>query len=249
MRSFFIFGLFLCLLSCKEATKKQSIAQSIDQTALIEQFVQSLTEQQFDTAHEVLHDELASAWSKESFIEDLNSIQQQLVWQPQITEVATGPSPQGPYRKVIYRLEKPKASRASLEVMVMKSAGRNKIVQILVRQPLQSAPNAELLALSQTFEKAMRAEDFELAQSLFSESSQANFSPMILKQMKHALADIPQDNAAIYLRVLANSTWYHAVELGKKNEPHTKLELIFDSTHQQVKIHSLSYKSSPTALD
>ena len=131
----------------------------------------------------------------------------------------------------------------------MKSAGENKIVQILIRQPLKSAPNPETLVLSQTFEKAMRSADFESAQSLFSDASRANFSPMILKQMRHALAESPQNNSTLFLRVLANSTWYHAVELGKKDATHTKLELIFESKSDTLKIHSLTYKSTPTELN
>ena len=249
MRSFLASLLFLCLFSCDEPVQKAPLIQSIDQTALIEKFVQALTEQEFATAHKMLHDELASSWSKESFHEDLSSVQKTINWKPHITELATGPSPQGPYRKVIYRLGKNKSSRAFLEVMAMKSAGQNKIVQILIRQPLQSAPNPEILTLSQTFEKAMREEKFELAQSLFSESSRAHFSPLILKQMSNALAEVPQDNLSNFLRVLANSTWYHAVELGKKNESSSKLELIFESKDQTVTIHSLTYKSILSVVD
>lgn len=224
------------MTACKDEPKTAPTSTALDQTQTLEAFISAIEASHLTKAHQLLHPDLKADWSLDDFQEDFNAIQKELIphWSPNITEVATGPSPNGPYRKVSYRLEKKLNSRAHLEIMAMKNSGQNCVAQLKIHCPVETAPSQEIDALTKEFIQKIKDMQLDEAQLLFTEQAQHHYKPFILKSSQSALGSPSEKTQIQYLQVLINGTWYKAAELRNENKPHNHLEITFSNDSNQL---------------
>jgi len=249
----------ICISVCgcsDGAEKSSSSASSVDTDKLMEQhdaitkkgiladFVESISDGKYDQAFMMLHPKLSKAGTKERFVQDWQSITNQLLpgLAPEPTGSFSGRSPQGPYTQATYRLESNWRSTASLDLVSMQVDGKTKVVKIHIRMPSSDALPEKIASHANSFAEAMLKEDYKTVQNLFSKSTGQQYTPAILGRIKPLLGDSKESTVQSYYRLCANSVWYDVVLFQQPNSPAQHLELIMQNNAMKTEIVSLTFK-------
>jgi hypothetical protein len=244
--------LFLLLWACSEPGKPSDaenkvIAEAherITQNSILAEFIDRLTNDDFEKASALLHPELRDAWAFETFAADWKAIREQLSeeWGPEPTGSLTGVSPQGPWDKATFRLSSDWRSLTTIELFSKTYGDQDYIFQVLLRVPYRKFPPDSVLETSERLVDLFFDEQFKAIEELMTNQCKQQFPEALIKQLRPVLGDDKARVEKHVYRFFANTVWYDAIRLNYAGDGFTFIEFIFSSENGQMKVETLTFR-------
>ncbi len=245
--------IFGCSDSSSESNSKISEAEKkaltkthdkITKDSILSDFINRISENDFDDALLLLHPKLKDAWTTDRFAKDWKNIREQLseMWGLEATGSFSGNSPQGPYEQATYRLSSDWRSLSSVDLVSMKNEGQEYIVRVHVRVPYTENPPKSVTETVDQLTNLIFNEKYKEAEELMTPNCKQQFPAEIIKQLRPVLGNDKTKIEKNYYRLCANSVWYDAVRLNQNGDGFTFLEFILLSENNKSKVAKLTFR-------
>jgi len=207
-------------------------------------FVNKVSENEFDDAIALLHPKLKNAWTTERFAGDWRDIREQLSdrWGPEATGSFSGNSSKGPYEQATYRLSSDWRSSSSVDLVSMKIDGQNYILGVYVRVPYKEDPPKSVTGTVDKLAELIFSGKYKEVEGLMSANCKKQFPAKVIEQLRPILGKDEIKVEKNYYRFCANTVWYDAVRLNQSGDVFTFIEFILSSENSKSEVVSLTFR-------
>jgi aspartyl-tRNA synthetase len=228
-------------------TDKVAVAEAhekITKEGILADFINKISENEFDDAIVLLHPKLKNAWTIDRFVSDWKDIREQIAdrWGPEATGSFSGNSSQGPYEQATYRLSSDWRSSSSVDLVSMKTDGQNYIVRVYVRVPYKEDPPKSATETVDKLAKLIFSEKYKEVEGLMTASCKKQFPAKVIGQLRPILGKDETKIEKNYYRFCANTVWYDAVRLNQSGDGFTFIEFILSSENNESEVVSLTFR-------
>ena len=231
-----ILTIFILIFGCSDNGSKSEIEISetpirtvaeaherITEESILAEFINKISENEFDDAIGLLHPKLKNAWTIDRFVSDWKTIREQLSnrWGTEETGSFSGNSPQGPYEQATYRLSSDWRSSSSVDLVSMKIDGQSYIVRVYVRVPYKENPPKSVTETVDKIAKLIFSENYQEIEKLMTSSCKKQFPAEVIGKLRPILGKEDTSIEKNYHRFCANTVWYDAVRLNQSGDGFT----------------------------